>query len=77
MALPRWASERFCAASEQYGFRYGHPGCSYSSCVAAEAAKHGASPVGRAGGFALLRSNTVLGTGTRGARTQTMAPLKR
>ncbi len=32
---------------------------------------------GWAGGFALLRSKTVLGTGTRGARTQAVSPLKR
>ena len=25
-----------CPASKRDGFRYGHPGCSYSSCVAAK-----------------------------------------
>ena len=29
------------------------------------------------GGFALLRSETGLGTGTRGTRTQAVSPLKR
>ncbi len=41
---------RFCPASERDGFRYGHPGCSYSSCVAAKAAKQDripARPVGQ------------------------------
>jgi|GEM_PF-5128509 len=35
---------QICPAVERDGFRYGHPACSYSSDVAAKAAKHGKAP---------------------------------